>query len=452
MRFVAPRHSVLFGCAVALALAAGARAAQVEMPASAAYAPSQVVVKLVPDAGSVATRAIGPGFRALTGQAAIQSLDELFPRYGVQRVRRVFRRFESEDGRLVRTTRDSVRSRLARSALTSSAALDAQLAAIPDLENVFVLDLESSVDTREAVAAFSRDENVVWAELNWVYTISAEPLPAVPFVPNDRYVTQNGATWSEGAFGQAFPDLYGLRNTRAIEGWNVLDADGNGSFDAGETRPGEAVAVAVIDTGGDPAHPDLAGQLWVNPGEIPGNQIDDDGNGLVDDVSGWDFVDDDRFPTDPHGHGTHVAGTIAALTNNAVGVAGMAPYARIMRVRGLGANGELATDRRRAWYAPPASCLKLWGCLGISGCSTTFRGKARRVSVAAAGDDADAGTQTSNLDSVAVARRLPRRAAGFSNRRAGRIWHPGSTYSRSMRTGQQRDRRGCFGQRGQRRL
>ncbi len=410
MRFVAPRHPILFACAVALALAAAARAAQVEIPASAAYAPSQVVVKLVPDAGGVATRAIGPGFRALTGQAASQSLDTLFSAYGVQHVRRVFHRFEDGNGRLVRTTRDSVRARLARSAFKSSAALDAQLAGIPDLEDVFVLDLEGSADVRQAVAAFRQDENVVWAEPNWVYRASAEPLPAVPFVPNDRYVTHDGATWSEGAFGQAFPDLYGLRNTRAIEGWNVLDADGNGSFDAGETRPGEAVVVAVIDSGVDPAHPDLAGNLWVNPGEIPDNGIDDDGNGLVDDVSGWDFVDDDRFPSDPHGHGTHVAGTIAALTNNAVGVAGVAPYARIMPVRGLNANGsgletDLAAGVEYAAAMGAGVTSNSWGGLGSSQLLDDAFAAAEAagvLNVAAAGnDDSDVSAQTpANLDSV----------------------------------------------------
>ena len=103
-----------------------------------------------------------------------------------------------------------------------------------------------------------------------------------------------------------------------------------GSAAAWDTAAGENAVVAVIDTGVDYTHPDLAANIWTNPGEIPGNGIDDDGNGYVDDVHGYDFVDQRRRPVDDNGHGTHVAGTIAAEGNNGVGVVGVAWKARIM--------------------------------------------------------------------------------------------------------------------------
>lgn len=84
-----------------------------------------------------------------------------------------------------------------------------------------------------------------------------------------------------------------------------------------------SVTVAVIDTGLDIKHPQVRDHLWTNPGEIPGNGIDDDKNGFIDDVHGWNFVDNSPVITDTHGHGTHVSGIIAAV----------APQAKIMALK-----------------------------------------------------------------------------------------------------------------------
>lgn len=102
-----------------------------------------------------------------------------------------------------------------------------------------------------------------------------------------------------------------------------------------------SIVVAVIDTGVDFEHPDLAANMWINPGEIPDNQIDDDNNGFVDDVHGYDFVNDDGEPMDDNSHGTHVAGILGAVGDNAVGVSGVAWQAKIMALKFLdeGATG-----------------------------------------------------------------------------------------------------------------
>jgi subtilisin family serine protease len=98
--------------------------------------------------------------------------------------------------------------------------------------------------------------------------------------------------------------------------------------------------VAIIDTGIDLSHPDLVDKIWANPGENPDNSADDDGNGYVDDVHGYDFVNEDGDPGDDHGHGTHVAGIVAAATDNGLGVAGMAPANPLMALKVLSSSGE----------------------------------------------------------------------------------------------------------------
>ncbi len=117
-------------------------------------------------------------------------------------------------------------------------------------------------------------------------------------------------------------NFWGLDNINAPEVWN-------------QGYTGDGVVVAVLDTGVDYTHSDLDDNIWMNAGEIAGDGIDNDGNGFIDDVYGWDFVSDDGDPMDGDTHGTHVAGTIAA-ENNGFGMTGVAYNAQIMPVRVIG--------------------------------------------------------------------------------------------------------------------
>jgi subtilisin family serine protease len=115
--------------------------------------------------------------------------------------------------------------------------------------------------------------------------------------------------------------------------------------EAWQQSTGQGALVAVLDTGVNMAHPDLSGALWTNPGEIPGNGIDDDHDGFVDDVHGADVVNHDGDPADDEGHGTHVAGIIAARANDGEGGSGLAPDATLMIVKVLdGARAGTAAD------------------------------------------------------------------------------------------------------------
>ena len=142
------------------------------------------------------------------------------------------------------------------------------------------------------------------------------PLAALP---NDPLI---GGQWGLHNTGQSFKGVAGTADSDidAIEAWDLTI----GSRD---------VVVGVVDSGVDVAHPDLRANVWRNPGEIPGNGLDDDGNGFVDDVNGWDFVDGDNNPDDPIGHGTHVAGIIGAVGNNHIGVSGVAQEVNLMALR-----------------------------------------------------------------------------------------------------------------------
>ena len=134
-----------------------------------------------------------------------------------------------------------------------------------------------------------------------------------------------------------FSQLWGLNNTGQTGGTADADVD---APEAWNIETGTAVMVGVIDTGIDYTHPDLAANVWTNPLEIPGNGIDDDDNGYVDDVHGYDFANRDGDPMDDHGHGTHVAGTIAAVANNGIGVAGVSWHAKVMALKFLDAGGS----------------------------------------------------------------------------------------------------------------
>ncbi|SIO26764.1 FG-GAP repeat-containing protein [Singulisphaera sp. GP187] len=158
-------------------------------------------------------------------------------------------------------------------------------------------------------------------------------LPGFRYVEPDFIVSVNSTTPNDPNFST----LYGLDNTAQAGGVQDADIDAPEAWDL--TTGSSRVVVGVIDSGVDYNHPDLAANMWRNPGEIPGDGIDNDGNGYKDDVYGYDFINGDGDPMDDYGHGTHVAGTLGAVGNNGVGVTGVNWQSRIMALKFLGADG-----------------------------------------------------------------------------------------------------------------
>gem|GEM_PF-1530860 len=137
---------------------------------------------------------------------------------------------------------------------------------------------------------------------------------------------------SRGSWGQGYFDQWGLHRI----GFKPSDGKKNSLW----PKKAKPVIVAVIDTGIDRTHPEISASLWKNEKEIPGNGIDDDKNGYIDDVYGWNFVDNNNDIRDLNGHGTVTAGIIASLINNRIGIAGVNPFAKIMPIKAMEWDGK----------------------------------------------------------------------------------------------------------------
>jgi subtilisin family serine protease len=221
------------------------------------------------------------------------------------------------------------------------AAERAELRADAGVELVKMLPIErtelvSADDPAQALAELRADDDVAFAE-------------------PDREV-QLTRVFDDPGFSQ----LWALQNVgQTIEGQDGIAGDDIDAVSAWDKSQGLGATVAVVDTGIRADHVDLADQIAANPAELAGQPgVDDDHNGYVDDIHGWDWVQDDNDPEDANGHGTHVSGTIAAAAQNDEGVVGVAPQAKVLPLRVLNAGGS-------GWSSDIAAAFAYAGDLGV---------------------------------------------------------------------------------------
>jgi subtilisin family serine protease len=258
----------------------------------------------------------------------------------------------------------------------------------PDLtrwQRVFLRN--EAADLEATVKALSKAPGVVWVEPDYLRRPAGNPVPLATLKGKKSRRNLLAPTLNPPN-DPLYSQQWHLAAINAFQAWSYLESQG---LPPGGSRD---IVVAVIDTGVDYNHPDLAANMWTNSQETPGNGIDDDLNGYVDDVRGVDVITNSGNPADDHGHGTHVAGIIAAQANNNIGGVGVAYNVQIMAIKAAQYSGVLATsDIAEAIYYAAAK--------GASVINMSFGGYARSqveedalavgfgqaVLVAAAGND-----------------------------------------------------------------
>jgi serine protease len=219
------------------------------------------------------------------------------------------------------------------STLVAGGVPDELLVAVDDIEATIAGEALTDAAVVETIAE-REDVNEVRPIGFGIYAISGRITPDdLAILPGVVDVARDVAV-EPATVDPYFPSQWGLDNDGvALDPWQEsFDADIDAPGAWHRTR-GAGVIVAVVDSGVDIGHADLTKNVWTNPGELCGNGVDDDGNGYVDDCHGWDFANGDATVDDHIGHGTHVAGIIAAEADNGIGIAGVAYEAEIMPVK-----------------------------------------------------------------------------------------------------------------------
>jgi len=201
------------------------------------------------------------------------------------------------------------------------------------LAGVYLVPVMADVDPGKMQNDYAALPGVEYVEPDYMAELYTQP--------NDEFYSHQWGLHNQAQGHYHVVRLAGGENDKVIITSGRDDADVDAAEIFNNPPDGTLISVvAILDSGVDLDHPDLAGQIWTNPSEIPDNGIDDDNNGYVDDVHGWDYssidaspIPEDNDPTDEHGHGTHIAGIVAAAPGNGIGVVGISPQTKIMPLK-----------------------------------------------------------------------------------------------------------------------
>jgi subtilisin family serine protease len=299
---------------------------------SGKHVPNEIIVKFRPDvAASIEKRLEESG--SASNPELTNSLDELNKIYRIRSIQPLFKNFNQKrektkallqkDKTLLTKIEKRILARLKRAPKNSR---------VPELDRIYKLQikLEKGHSLQGALTAYNSNPDVEYAELNYIHSVNLTPADVL-------YPLQ----WSLNNTGQIYPES---GNYNTPPGTPDCDIDAPEAWDI--YTGSQDIIIAVVDTGVDYRHRDLDNNMWVNSEEIAGNDADDDNNGYVDDIHGYDFINNDSDPCDDRGHGTHCAGTIAAEGNNGQksDIVGVCWNARIMALKFLGSDGYGSTS------------------------------------------------------------------------------------------------------------
>lgn len=207
--------------------------------------------------------------------------------------------------------------------------------------NTLLIKYETAVDDKTILEVVKNNKSIAFAELNYLASGAGVKYEEAYYsAPSDQLYPYQWGLKNNGNYTNHTMEVVVNADAKVESAWDIATGS-------------EQMTIAVIDTGFFLDHPDFSGRTWINNLEIPNNGIDDDNNGYIDDVYGWDFVNQDNMPLDDHGHGTNCASIIGATSDNNIGISGVNWNSKIMNLKALNSNnsGSYANMANSLYYA-----------------------------------------------------------------------------------------------------